>query len=54
MVSRGSRHTPGKTSDLAENRTMKLNPQIALSPKAEPRPHSWKASALNTVPTLLS
>ena len=45
---------PGEKPLRAEKRTNKLNPHMTLRLKIEPRPHWWEASALTTMPPLLS
>ena len=52
----GERKTgvPGKKPLGAEKRTNNiLNPHIASSPRTDPAPHRWEASALTTAPSVL-
>ena len=50
----GKTGVPGEKPLGAEKRTNnKLNPHMTSSPRIEPGPHWWKASALTTAPSLL-
>ena len=45
---------PGEKPLGAEKRTNNnLSPHIASSPRIDPEPHRWEASALTTAPSLL-
>ena len=51
---KGKTGVPGEKPLGAEKRTNnKLNPHMTSSPRIEPGPHWWKASALTTAPSLL-
>ena len=52
FVEGGKPEYPQKNSQSSDKN--KLNPHMTLSPGIEPRPHWWEASALTTVPSLLS
>ena len=50
----GKTGVPGEKPLGAEKRTNnKLNPHMTSSPRIEPGPHWWKASALTAAPSLL-
>ena len=43
-----------KTLVAGKRKNKKLNPHTTLTPKIEPGPHWWEASALTTVSSLLN
>ena len=50
----GKTVVPGEKPLGAEKRTKnQLNPHFASSPRIDPEPRRWKASALTTAPSLL-
>ena len=54
FLGEGKIGVPGdKPLGATERTNNKLNPHIASTPRVEPGPHWWEASALTTVPPFL-